>query len=113
MEEDPKTYEPRPPGGFFFAGWIALVIVTLAVTAGLVLARGIRLRGQTTELEQQLEAGPRVLVEPVIHSPPTRTVAVPGNIRGYVETPVFAKIAGYLQKIFVDKGDRVKQGQLI
>jgi multidrug efflux pump subunit AcrA (membrane-fusion protein) len=34
-------------------------------------------------------------------------------MRGYVETPVYAKIPGYLKTIYVDKGDRVKQGQVI
>jgi membrane fusion protein, multidrug efflux system len=113
MEEDPKTYEAKPPGSYFFVSWVAAVVVILGLTAGLVLARGIRLNRQTAELEQQLQAGPRVLVQPVIHSPRTRTVAVPGTIRGYVETPIYAKIAGYMKKIVVDKGDRVKQGQLL
>lgn len=113
MEEDPRNYEPKPPGGFFFAGWVILVLIILGLTAGLVLARGIRLSHQTEDLREQLELGPRVLVEPVIHSPRSRAVEVPGSIRGYVETPVYAKIAGYLKTIRVDKGDRVKKGQLI
>jgi membrane fusion protein, multidrug efflux system len=35
------------------------------------------------------------------------------TIRGYVETPVYAKVAGYLKKLMVDKGDRVRKGQVI
>jgi membrane fusion protein (multidrug efflux system) len=113
MEEDPKSYQPKPPGGFFFAGWVILVVVALGLTAGLVLARSIRLSHQTQDLRERFALGPRVLIEPVIHSPRSRLVEVPGSIRGYVETPVYAKIAGYLKSISVDKGDRVRKGQLI
>jgi membrane fusion protein, multidrug efflux system len=34
-------------------------------------------------------------------------------VRGYAETPLYAKIPGYLQSIAVDKGDRVTQGQVL
>ncbi len=113
MEEDPREYRPKPPGGFFFMGWVLLVAVVLGLTAGLVMARARLLSRQTTELEQQQELGPRVLVVPVLHTPPVRSIEVPGTIHGYTETPVYAKIAGYLKRIYVDKGDRVKQGQLV
>src|SRR5262249_32439630 len=68
---------------------------------------------QTTELELQQELGRRVLVVPVLHMSSMRWIEIPGTIRGYIETPLYAKIAGYLKKIYVDKGDRVRRGQLI
>jgi membrane fusion protein, multidrug efflux system len=113
MEEDPKTYTPKPVGGFFFIGWGLLVVVVLGLTAGLVMARSYLLKRQTSELEQQLEMGPRVLVGPVLHTPVERSIEVPGTIHGYVETPVYAKISGYLKAIYVDKGQRIRRGQLI
>lgn len=113
MEEDPKEYSTKPPGGFFFAGWVLLVLVVLSLTAGLVMARSRLLSRQTTELELQQELGPRVLVVAVIHAPAVRSIEVPGTIHGYIETPVYAKIAGYLKKIYVDKGDRVQKDQLL
>jgi RND family efflux transporter MFP subunit len=113
MEEDAKEYRPKPPGRFFFMGWVLLVIVVFAMTAGLVMARGRLLTRQTTELEQQIQVGPRVLVVPVTHSTASRSIEIPGTIHGFAETPVYAKIAGYLKAIYVDKGDRVKSGQRI
>lgn len=113
MEEDPRHYTAKPPGGFFFLGWVLLVLVVLGLTAGLVMARGRLLSRQTTELDLQEEEGPRVLVVPVTRSPEVRSIEVPGTVHGYIETPVYAKIAGYLKKIYVDKGDRVGKGQLI
>ena len=113
MEEDPKTYELKKPGGFFFFAWIVVVVVILGFTAERVLGRQQLLKQQTSELQAQNELGLRVLVQPVLHSPRTRTIQLPGTIRGYVETPIYAKIPGYLKTITVDKGDRVRQGQLV
>jgi membrane fusion protein, multidrug efflux system len=113
MEEDPREYNATTPGGFFFVGWLLLVLVVLGLTAGLVMAHSRLLSQQTTELELQEEQGPRVLVVPVLHTPEARSIEVPGTIHGYIETPVYAKIAGYLKSIYVDKGDRVRKGQLL
>ncbi|MGH7933794.1 MAG: efflux RND transporter periplasmic adaptor subunit [Candidatus Binataceae bacterium] len=113
MEDDPKNYAPERPGSLFYVGWIGLVIVVLAATAGLVLARELWIGHQTAQLEQRIAEGPRVLVTRVIHAPPSRSIALPGTISGYIETSVYAKIPGYLKTIFVDKGDRVKKGQVL
>jgi membrane fusion protein, multidrug efflux system len=113
MENDPKDFTPKAPGRVFFAGWIFAVVVLLVLTVGLVLARNVRLNRQGTELDQQLAQGVRVLVAPVGHGATSRTVQIPATVRGYVETPVYAKIAGYLKSISVDKGDRVRSGQVI
>ena len=113
MESDAKDYTPKPPGRVFYAGWIIAVVVLLVLTAGLVLARGVLLNRQSAELDQQLAQGARVLVTPVGHGDGSRTVQIPATLHGYAETPVYAKIAGYLKSISVDKGDRVRSGQVI
>ncbi len=113
MEDDPKTYTYKKPGWLFYFGSIAVLGVAVTLTAGMVRAQHLRLSHQTQELEEELEAGPRVLVRPVIRAPRSRTLELPGAIHGFIETQVHAKIAGYLKAIYVDKGDRVKQGQLL
>ena len=113
MAEDARNYTAEKPSRLFYAGWILVALVVAGLTTGLVMARAMRLTEQTSQIETQLAAGPRVLVAPVIHSPDQRAVRLPGDIHGYIETPIYAKIAGYLKKIVVDKGDLVKQGQLI
>jgi len=113
MEDDPKNYQPRVPGGFFFAGWMVAILLVLGLTAGLVLAHNLRLGRQSGALEQAIQTGPRVLVAPVLHSPPSRTVQLPGSLHGFIETPIYAKIPGYLKTIRVDKGDRVRTGELL
>jgi RND family efflux transporter MFP subunit len=37
----------------------------------------------------------------------------PGTIRGFEYAPLFSKVTGYLQELKVDRGDRVKKGQLL
>ncbi len=111
--EDPELYVGKPPGRLFFAGWVAAIVLVSALTAGLVMAREFWIGRQTSELKQALARGPRVLVIKAMQAPTSRTIELPGNTHGYIETPVYAKIAGYLKAIKVDKGDRVKQGQVI
>src|SRR3984957_18147093 len=38
---------------------------------------------------------------------------LPGTLRGYVESPIFARATGYLLHWYVDIGAHVKQGQLL
>jgi membrane fusion protein, multidrug efflux system len=113
MEEDPKNYVAQRPGRLFYTGWIIVALIAIGLTAGLVTARAQRLTEQASQIETQLAAGPRVLVAPVTHSPTERGLRLPGSIHGYIETPVYAKVAGYLKEIRVDKGDLVKKDQII
>src|ERR1039458_10177515 len=112
-EDDPKNFSVPAPGRFFFAGWVIAIIVVLVATAGLVLARDLWLERQTSELAQQQEPGPHVLVADVSLAPPTRDLKLPATIRGFDETDIYAKVPGYLKTIKVDKGDRIHKGQLL
>ncbi len=113
MEDDPKNFSVPTPGGFFFAGWIAAIIVVLIATAGLVLARELWIGRQTSALESENEAGPHVLVSQVLQAPATRDLKLPATIRGFDETDIYAKVPGYLKTLKVDKGDRIHKGQLL
>ena len=113
MADDPRHYSPRTPGRLFVAGWVSAVLVALVVTAALVRARDVRLQRQSAELQEQFAQGRRVLVTHVRQGRPVRTVDLPATIHGFIETPVYAKIAGYLKTIDVDKGDRVTTGQVL
>lgn len=43
----------------------------------------------------------------------TRTITLPGVVAANQQVALYAKVGGYLKSITVDKGDRVKQGELI
>src|SRR5260370_12049629 len=99
MEDDPKAYAYKKPGWLFFIGSIVAVGVAVTLTAGLVRAQHLRLSHQTQELEEELEAGPRVLVRPVIRAPRSPTLEVPGAIHGLTETQVHPNIARHLEAL--------------
>src|SRR6266852_3175277 len=42
-----------------------------------------------------------------------RSINQPGSIQAYEQTPLFSKIAGYVQKPKVDIGDRVSKGAVL
>jgi len=43
----------------------------------------------------------------------TRFVTLPGEVKAYQEAILYAKVAGYLKTIKVDKGDQAKEGMLL
>lgn len=112
-DEDPREYKARPPGKFFFAGWVGAIALVVIATAGLVLAREFWIGRQSSELARQNAIGPHVLVAQVMHPPKVREVKLPATLRGFDETDIFAKIPGYMKKINVDKGDRIHAGEVI
>ncbi|HVA80183.1 MAG TPA: efflux RND transporter periplasmic adaptor subunit [Candidatus Binataceae bacterium] len=104
---------PAKAGAGFFLGWAGAVIVVLAALGGLVLARGIRIGQQTDALQHQEDLGPLVMVAPVERAPMKRTITYPGDIHGFFESAIYPKVAGYVKSMLVDKGMRVRRGQLL
>jgi RND family efflux transporter MFP subunit len=113
MEEDPKTYVGPRPSPRFSLILVGAVIVTVVLTAGLVLSRDLAVRRQTSELAQAAAQGRHVLVARVFSMPTSRKIELPATVHGYIEALLYAKTAGYLKNILVDKGDRIKRGQLL
>jgi membrane fusion protein, multidrug efflux system len=112
-EIDPKSYVPQRPRPLAVIAGIGAVLTICAIAGGLVLAHGAALQSQTSELEAEQEKGPLVLVTQATMAPSSRVLEVPCSTVGYDQTPVYAKLPGYMKAIYVDKGDRVKTGQLL
>jgi membrane fusion protein, multidrug efflux system len=111
-EDDPKKYQGPKPGRIFGIGLVVAVIATVALTAGLVLRHDLIVRRQTSQLEQRAAEGRNVLVAKVFQQPASRSLELPATIHGYTEAAIYAKVAGYLKNIDIDKGDRVQHGQV-
>jgi len=109
-DERQETFE-RPRGAI--VRWLAAVLIVLALAGGFVIVRARRVSAERRDRERALSTGPRVLVAPVRPAAAQREIEVPATIHGYVETPIYAKLAGYLKTIRVDKGDRVRRGDLL
>jgi multidrug efflux pump subunit AcrA (membrane-fusion protein) len=84
------------------------------VAGGIVLARELSLRSQRGDLEKEAAQGRTVLCTKLHGETAARTIMLPGEIHGFYETPIYAKISGYVKQMFVvDKGSLVKAGQLV
>jgi len=103
----------RKPGRLLMIALFAAVLVAFIVSGGFVLARQQLIERQTTQLTQTAALGPHVLVTKISGGAASRTIDLPASIHGYIETPVYAKVPGYMKTITVDKGDHVKAGQVI
>ena len=78
---------------------VMLVIAIFCASAGLVRARQERIQRQSGELKEAVARGPHVLVMRLKFDAGSRAVDLPASIHGYIETPVYAKIPGYLKQI--------------
>jgi len=54
---------------------------------------------------------PRVVVTRPERGAVERTITLPGDLVGFYQSALYAKVTGYLKSIAVDKGDSVKAGQ--
>ena len=113
MDDDPRQYTTKSSGKLFVIGWFGAIAIVVIATTGLVLARELWIGRQTSELARQARAGPHVLVAQVGRAPATRDVKLPATTRGFDETEIYAKVPGYIKSMLVDKGDRVRAGQLL
>lgn len=50
---------------------------------------------------------------PVISRPVSRTVELPAEIQPYLTVSLHAKVAGYVDRVLVDRGSAVKEGELL
>lgn len=110
---DTRDGAPKKTGTLLYLGWIGAVVIVLVALGGLVLARDLQISQQTGELQRQEDLGPLVTVAPVERAPMKRTISYPGYVHGFFESAIYPKVAGYVKSMLVDKGMRVKQGQLL
>jgi RND family efflux transporter MFP subunit len=57
-----------------------------------------------------------VLTVAVVHPKPvpaTETITLPGNIVGWYEAPIYARVTGYVKMWYRDYGDQVKKGDIL
>ena len=87
----------------------ALGLLSLLASTVLLLSCS----SDAAKTEPDSAAAPTVAAAKVLRADLTRALAVTAEFRPYQEIEVHAKVAGYVKRIYVDVGDRVKAGQLI
>ena len=94
----------------FAAGLILLsAVAVLGLWLGKRIARGREAHALSTEADR----GPLLRVATVGSAPAARDVTLTADVRAYFQTSLYAKIAGYVRDLRVDKGDRVKRNQVL
>ena len=96
-------------------GLIFLVAILLAALLAALLfwRHHHRLVTDAAERQREVDRGPRVFVTRVQVGPSARDLTLPADVRGFFQSTVYAKVAGYVKSMNVDKGDQVKAGQLL
>ncbi len=93
-----------------------LVLVAAGATAGATVYFGIRER---TQAEEHLAVAAQVAAVPtvdVIHPKApdgTLDIVLPGTTQAYIDSPIFARINGYLKSWYFDIGAHVTKGALL
>jgi RND family efflux transporter MFP subunit len=59
------------------------------------------------------EAVPTVAIIHPKPIPPTETITLPGNIVGWYEAPMYARVTGYVRMWYKDYGDHVRKGDIL
>jgi RND family efflux transporter MFP subunit len=97
-----------------------LLVLVLIVAIGLAGAIAYELSQRKTE-KQALDAAadvasagtPEVQVARVRTAPSEATVEIPGQTVALLESPIYARVEGYIRQRSVEIGDRVTKGQLM
>lgn len=89
--------------------FISVLCIALVGAAAVVLSGC----GQSGGASNTAPPPPNVQTVRVKQGEIVRTLTLPGNVRAYQEATLYAKVAGYLKSIAVDKGDWVKANDVL
>ena len=90
-----------------------MVLVAAAAVVVLFVGRRSAEAHEASRRQAELALGPRVAVVPVAAPAGERVLTVTGEARAFTQSTLYAKVSGYLKELRVDRGDRVKKGQLL
>ncbi|HTT60185.1 MAG TPA: efflux RND transporter periplasmic adaptor subunit [Bryobacteraceae bacterium] len=112
-----ETRGTRPPsrtGRRALLAFFALIgVLVAAAVIGGILPRLTRQKALLAAEETQTGQRPVVEVATATRAPARSTLDLPGDMQALVDSPIFARVDGYLRTRLVDYGDRVKKGQLL
>lgn len=103
--------EPTLRSGLVRTTSIVVVVAAAAATAVLFLREHRANARQVEQIQRELDRGPVVRVARVKLAPAERVVSLPAEVRADRRAVLYAKVSGYVKKVLVDRGDRVKEGQ--
>ena len=107
----------RVPGQrSFFVFYILAAVFVIGLCGGVYYVWQSKQHKEAEETRTraaQSEAGPAVAVATAVRGPTSRKINLVGEALPATTATLYAKVSGYLDRIAVDTGDRVKAGQFI
>jgi RND family efflux transporter MFP subunit len=102
---------PGKLGGGFWVGLVVFLLVLVGVVIYGIHARSAA--DQSLVVENKKESVPEVKVVHPSSQGGNGSLVLPGSTMPYVDTPIYSRTNGYLQKWNFDIGAHVKKGQLM
>ena len=90
------------------------VVMVVAAAAGTIVlfAREHSAHARQVELlQREIDQGPVVRVARVKLAPADRVVTLPAEVRAEQRSTLYAKVSGYVRRMLVDRGQKVRKGQ--
>jgi RND family efflux transporter MFP subunit len=112
MDQHNEQPKKSVKGKVTFWGILLVLIVGTGVYM-LFAKKSASVENSRADLALESKEGIKVRVAKVTNSPSVRTLRVTGEARPYAAVTLYAKVSGYLKRITVDKGDKVKEGELL
>ena len=104
---------PRRRSALVYLAGVGAALLTVFGVITLDAHRKSAARADAQARQEVVRRGPRVRVAAVKRSPGVRRLVLQGEARAFAEVTLYAKVAGYLRDLRVDKGDRVKANQVL
>jgi RND family efflux transporter MFP subunit len=84
-----------------------------AVAAALLVAGGCSRPSENTKAPDATAPPAQVQVTRPERRDVTRTITLSASVEAFEQSPIYAKVGGYVDRISVDIGDRVSEGQVL
>ena len=91
-------------------GLLAIVLFVLYVGYRVYESRSDAAQLRTRTIEESVPTVAVVHPKPI---PATESITLPGNVVGWYEAPMYARVTGYVKMWYRDYGDEVKKGDIL
>lgn len=102
-----------PPAGPRKAAALAILVFVVLAVAGVATVISRVRDEKVLAKDTETSAVPIVSVIHATAEKPEQELMLPGTLQAYVESPLYARTSGYLEKWYKDIGSKVKKGELL
>jgi RND family efflux transporter MFP subunit len=100
-------------GRYLHAAGLMLLGVAGATALSLASARRHAEANEARARAAAQQKGQTVIVTRARRAPPTRSVVLQGDVRAFRQATLYAKVSGYLKDLRVDRGDPVRESDVL